>query len=203
MSYELQITDLGYVDQGSGATAPKVVDLVSLAEAKAYLKQSYSSQTAEDAIITTMIESARRWIENYLGKSIISKSIVAFTRDEFAEFELPLPPVTSVTTVKRIYLDGTSTTLAKNTDYYEIGRQDKVIQFMAIWGTSSFQIAGIEVTYTAAMTDAYDLAICKQACLDIVAENYYNRGDSTESSFQLIPFNVKTKLNPLRLMRHL
>lgn len=203
MSYQLKISDLGEVVLTGSLTSGKVADLVTLAEAKNYLKQSYSSISAEDALIATMIQSARKWIENYIGKSIIEKSIIAFTSDELAEFELPLPPVASITSVKRIDIQGVETTLTKNTDYYEIGVDHLSLIFLNVWSTISYTIAGIKVTYTAKMIDVRELDVCKQACLMLLGEMYYNRGESTDAAMSAIPFDVKRLLNPIRLMRTL
>lgn len=203
MSAQLQITDLGEVDKGYTLPEGKVADLVSLAEMKNYLKQSYTNLTLEDRLIEQMIQSARRWIEGYINKSVIQKTIVAFTTDELAEFDLPMPPVTTITSVKRVDLQGTETTLTKNTDYYEIGLTEKTLQFMAIWATVSYSIAGIKVTYTAKMEDAGELDICKTACMMIVAENYYHRGEAIEPTTSLIPFDAKRILQPIRLLRTL
>jgi hypothetical protein len=37
----------------------------------------------------------------------------------------------------------------------------------------------------------------------IVAENYYNRGMSSDASVSVIPFDARTLLNPIKLMRTL
>jgi len=203
MSYQIQAVELGEVNIGNTVTVGKVFDLVSLAEMKGYLKQSFTDLTAEDRLISQMIQSARRWIEGYIGKTIIEKDITAFTDDELAEFVLPYPPVTEITSVKRIDVQGTETILVKNTDYYEIGLNEKKLQFMNVWATVSFSIAGIQVAYTAKMTDTVELNICKTACMMIVAENYYNRGMSSDASVSVIPFDAKTLLNPIKLMRTL
>lgn len=205
MAYSLTITDNAEV-VATAITNPstgKVADIVDLETMKGYLKQSYSGVALEDTLIKVMIQSARKWLERYLNRSIIEKTIVAFTRDELGEFDLPLPPVASITSVERIDMSGTATTLTLNTDYYSIGVGDLTLQFMSLWGTSGNEPAGIKVTYTAKITDPVDLAACKMAVMMIVSDNYYTRGETTDEAVNQVPFDAKRIVSHLKLHRTL
>jgi len=131
MSFTKSIADHGVVE--IGPSAPSVVDLLTLAETLNYLKMDYGVLTVEDTLVKDLIQSARQWIEAWIGQSIIGKTITAYTQDEIDYFVLPLPPVTSITTVHRIALDGTATLLTKNTDYYEIGLTSKTVCTYPVW----------------------------------------------------------------------
>jgi uncharacterized phiE125 gp8 family phage protein len=212
MSFQVQITDYALiknasdkyidvngVDKGSSIPEGYVVDLVTLTEAKNYIKQEYGSIATEDQFIIEMIQASRQWVENYINQSITKKEIVAFTDDELGEFRLPYRPVTKITEVVRINLEGEETELIKNTDYYEIGLTDKTLVFYHTWttGTSTAFIA-IKATYTAAMTSVP--RPIKMAILDIVAENYYHRGESTHETIQSVPFDVRRRLKPFKVV---
>ena len=68
---------------------------VTVAEAKAYMRVSYST---EDSLITTMITAARRLAEAYTRRAIIEQEwlMVMDNVPQFREFELPWPLLISV-----------------------------------------------------------------------------------------------------------
>lgn len=72
------------------------IDVVSLAEVKAHLRLDH----AEDDYLTTLIKSATNYVENYLGKTLISKTwrvIKQFNEEKglgLQEVILPYPPLT-------------------------------------------------------------------------------------------------------------
>lgn len=189
MSYQLTVTDLGRVD--TSPSAPLVTDLLTLAETLNYLRQDYGSLTVEDTLVKDMIQSARRWIEQYIGQAVISKSIVAYTEDEMDFFTLPMGPVDDVTKVSRITYDGTATELTLNTDYYLTGLTNKTVSTYPTWSTLGASTAGLKVEYTAAMTEVP--ATIKEACLALTAHLYFHRGDN-----EPVPPAIYEKLNPFR-----
>lgn len=197
MSYELKITDLGQVNTGGTITSGKVADLVTRAEAKNYIKQQYGTLEVEDSLIDIMIQAARQWIEGYIKQSIIKKTIVAYTRDELARFVLPLAPVQSITSVKKVDFEGNETALVLNTDYLKDGNEEIALYFYHVWGTvSGGAVAGIKVEYEAYMSEVPKPL--KLACMKLVAENYYKRGESENEAVSIVPFDVRTLCNPFR-----
>ena len=208
MSFELTITDYGvvkgqttYIDADgkvhnivNGINAPFVEDLITLEEAKNYLKQNYQNVPLEDALIVKFCLSSRKWVEAFLNKSVIKKKIVAFTRDSFAEFTLPYPPITSITKVEKVDREGNATTLVLNTNYYEIGDQEKTIEFYHTWSTGVNRIVGIRVEYLAAMVQIPENI--EIAAMQLMAENYVHRGDSSHFKIHHIPYNTKELLGP-------
>lgn len=199
MSVEVKIIDLGEV-MADGEDSPgeaNVADIVTLAEAKNYIKQQYGTLTVEDNLLSDMIQAARQWIEQYIRKSIIQKTIIAYTPDELACFNLPMGPVQEISTVKRVDIEGTKTELTLNTDYYVTGQEDKTLYFYTVWGTiSGGSTAGLEVTYTSNYVEVPKAL--KNACLKLVAENYYNRKETNDEGITLVPFDVRTLCKPYR-----
>ncbi|TRZ53852.1 hypothetical protein D4S03_01090 [bacterium] len=189
MSYTLSIADKGQVE--TSPASGFVVDLVTLAEAKNYLKQDYGTLTVEDTLVKDLIQSARTWIEQWIGQSIIKKTITAYTSDEMEYFTLPMPPINTITTVHRIALDGTATLLTLNTDYYSIGVQSITVCMYPVWSTSGGSIVGLKVVYDAYMAEV-PKAI-KEACLALVSHMYFNRGADVG-----MPAGVIDKLKPFR-----
>jgi len=192
MSFETQITDYGTMGTPSGEF---VADIITLDDAKNYLKQAYSGIDVEDTLIKEMVQAARQWIEEYINQSIIKKQVVAFTYDELEVFELPYPPVSSISEVAKIDLEGNETAMVKNTDYYEVGLTDKKLVLYKTWATSGNEIVGLKATYIAKMAEIpYPL---KDATRALLSEMYVNRGDASPN-VQRVPFDIMTKLKPFR-----
>jgi len=76
-------------------------EIVSLADAKLYARITSSS---EDSLFTALVTAARKWIEEYLNRSIVAKNIVItiFNDGTFSEL-LPYGNVTGLTKVERRY----------------------------------------------------------------------------------------------------
>jgi len=93
-----------------------VNEIVSLEEAKAHLRVSYSD---EDTMIGRMITSARQWCEQYTQRILIDKTLTCqfYDLDGELRFELPYGPVDSITSVTRILSDGTEQALVSGTNY--------------------------------------------------------------------------------------
>ena len=189
MSYTKSVADHGSVT--IAPQAPAVVDLRTLAEAQAYLKTSYGTLATEDTIIKDLIQSARTWIEEHIGQSIIGKTITAYTDDEINYFVLPMPPVLTVTTVHRIALDGSATLLTKNSEYYEIGLTGRAVCTYPTWSTMGTAVIGLKVVYETGMSEIPKTL--KEACLSLVSHMYYNRGANMG-----MPADVIEKLRPFR-----
>jgi len=188
MSYQISIADKGQVE--TSPASGYVVDLLTLAETLNYLKQSYGTLAVEDTLVKDLIQSARQWIENWIGQSLIKKVITAYTEDEFNYFTLPLYPVQSITTVHRIALDGTATALTLNTDYYLIGYTAKTVCMYPVWATAGSEIVGLKVVYEAYMSEVPKPL--KDACFALVAHLYYHRDNEP------IPAGIIEKLSPYR-----
>lgn len=189
MSYTISIADKGQVELAPASGF--VVDLLTLAETKNYIKQDYGTLAVEDTLIKDLIQSARQWIEQWIGQSITKKTITAYTQDEMEYFTLPLPPINAITTVHRIALDGTATALVKNTDYYEIGLHSITVCMYPVWSTSGGSIVGLKVVYDAYMSEVPKAL--KDACLALVSFMYFNRGADVG-----LPANIIDKLRPFR-----
>jgi len=152
-------------------------EIVSLSEAKAHLRVSYSD---EDTMITRMIKTAREWVEQYTQQILIDKTLTVQFYDLAGElrFELPFGPVDSITSVKRILADGTEQTLVEGTNYRAQGLSRKVLKFNQFY--SSGALGGdyqLKVVYDV-ITQTKDQTVYQDAILKLVEDMYRNRGNS-------------------------
>jgi hypothetical protein len=83
---------------------PPSEPLVSVSEAKAYLRVTID---AENALLSEMIEGATRYVEGYLERSLVSRTLeTEFTARQVRRvLRLPQGPVEDILTVER-YEDG-------------------------------------------------------------------------------------------------
>lgn len=141
-----------------------VTEPVSLVDAKAFLKVGYAD---DDAIITSMIKSARQLLEKMLNISIAAKTMkVTFTHDGCYEYQIPYGPVGAISEAKFKY-DVEDTAEITTTSYTLIGDEFKQFKGNSGWWT---------ITYAAGYATAPDAI--KQGILKQIAWMYENRGDN-------------------------
>src|SRR5690606_41843642 len=92
---------------------PPASEPVTLSEAKAQLSVTSS---AHDTRITSLITTARRQVERYLKRALITQTWKVYYNCFHAVMELPYPPLQSVTQVK--YYDDSGTLLSLSSDLY-------------------------------------------------------------------------------------
>lgn len=163
----------------------KVVDgaePISLATAKDWLRVTTED---DDTIITDLITVARKRIEAYTLRSMVSKSITLTGYVDY-NFMLPYAPISAVSAVK--YLDGQTVDTGVNEwetldadEYQVIGYNDK--QFRPHFP------ATYEITYT---TSANSDAGLKTDLKRVLLWLYENRGDDSDSIPDELFSNAKT-----------
>ncbi len=150
---------------------------VSVSEAKSYLNIDYNTW---DALIGTLISSARTKLERYTGCSFATKTLVSTFQVTASNLDIPYGPIQSITSVKSIAEDGTKTALVDGTDYSITGNNFKTIRFFN--GTNG----GIEIEYVAGYTTLpadLKVAILKQVAMDFeYRENVMDSSQVTELS---------------------
>lgn len=185
-------------------TAPSV-EPVSLADAKTHLRVSVSD---DDDLITALIATARQWAEAFTRRALITQVWDLFLAEwpEDDEFEIPLPPLQSVTSVTYKDTDGNSSTFSSD-DYIvdtdsEPGRV--VLAYGESWpSTSLYPSNPITVRFTAGYGDAAtDVPeAIRQAILLLVGHLYENReGTIGVGNMQVLPLGVEALLWPYRVL---
>ncbi len=160
---------------------------ILLAAAKNYIKATYGTDTVEDALIESMIKTARQLCEKYTNKSLGEKTLDIFYRsDEIINNSVKLPygPHKSITSVSRINQQGTATALVLNTSYYSRGQSFLELEFLSNtinpWQEGSFLADDFKVTlvagYGAAGTEALP-QIFISAMYKLIGEWYLSRED--------------------------
>ena len=157
-------------------------EIVSTADAKLYMRIDTSD---DDTLIGTMIEQARIWCENYIGKDIVAKSRQYYLEEVNNRFSIPFSPLNSITSV---------TVQGASADYDTYGLYDEVIEL------NELPAKDIIVSYT---TVGMDNGLLQQAILQLVSTYYDNRADFIVLqgvSFVKVPSEVKQILQSFKNM---
>lgn len=106
--------------------------------------------TADNALITQMIKSARQLQEQWTGRSYILKTLtVHYDQLDGLQIQLPFGPIGTISSIKRVYEDGSlSDALVEGTDFFISGMDFKVVNLYKRWSSSGGQIqTGMRAAY--------------------------------------------------------
>jgi len=146
------------------------MSLLTLASVKEYLKITITDST-QDTLIQSVINSAEDMVERYLGTSFSVKTYTELKGGGFQYFQMNKGPVVSVTSIfnaDREYTYESDEFIIVDSKIY---RAYKNVVTAHRWPSDSFQI-----TYTAGYTSASVPLGIHQAILLIVARFWDNRG---------------------------
>lgn len=158
-------------------TAP-ATEPVSETEAKLHCRVDHST---EDAIFTRLIETARRQCEAISGRAFITRTYTLYL-DRWPGhcFELPYPPLATVTSIKYYDDAGSAAATVSSSNYLvdtnsEPGRV--ALKSGIDWPSVTLRpINGVEIIYTAGYGAAADVPDqYKQAMLLLIGHLYENR----------------------------
>ena len=153
---------------------------VTLAELKEQLRIE-SSTTEDDTFLEGLIVSSRQAVEALLGKVLIDQTVAAkldeFPKEEY--FELPTPPVSSVTSITYYDDDNALQTLASaNYSLNDYCDPQRIIRNTDVdWPTTYDRWDAITVTYQAGYATASAVPASIKAVIKMLAADIYeNRG---------------------------
>jgi uncharacterized phiE125 gp8 family phage protein len=150
------------------------IDVLSLAEVKAHLRLDHAS---EDDYLHTLIQATTVSVENYLGKSLISKTwklvwhLPQGEVTELVKIFLPHPPLLEVVSVNKVFANDRKQQIKR---YF----LDMSYSLPKLVCASSYE--PIEITYRAGYGDypKHVPASIRQAILLKIADFYENRTTS-------------------------
>ena len=178
-------------------TAP-ATEVWTLSEVKNYLKVDTS---ADDTLITTLMQSAREVAERYLNQALITQTITEkLDRLYNPVIYLSVSPVISVSSFQ--YADSQNTTQTFNSSNYIVDTFEKParlsLAYGKTWPTLYGNINDVTIVYTAgygATAASLPMQI-RQAILMMIADSYDNREDyvkklPTASEYLLDQYRVQ------------
>lgn len=140
--------------------------------------------SADDSLITLMIETARMFCENYISRDIVAKNRTYYLdKTETGLIDLPFAPVASISSVTVNDIATTHEVIGLNNETIELdgGAAEKV-----------------KITY---ITSGISNGLIKQALLQSVSTYYDNRADFIQGqSLHLLPSAAKNILASYKSM---
>ncbi len=182
---------------------------ITLAEARKHLRiEPYGSPEAhpDDSYISMLITAAREWCEQYTGRGLASQTI-EMALDEFPdnEIQLPLTPVTSITSVKYVSTAGVETTISNSVYALDDYSQPNwlVLTYGSVWPDTNGGANNIKIRMVAGNTSSNIPFPIKSAILLIIGNLYENRQEdqlaTSKATFNSLPMGVYNLLQPYRL----
>lgn len=164
-------------------TAP-AAELATTAEAKSWLRVSHSS---EDTLIDGLVKSARGFAEGFTNRAFVNQTW-ELSMDTFPgcrEIELPLPPLSSVTSVKYYDTAGTQQTMSSADYTVKVWAGDYapygsiVLGYGKSWPSSRGYIDDVTIRFVAGYGAAASNVpeLIKSAVKQLVAQMYDQRGE--------------------------
>lgn len=184
------------------ALTPPLLEPVSLAEAKAFLRLD---QAEEDSLLATLITAARLMIEAASGRMLIDQTwrIVLDQWPEAGEIRLPLSPV-SVIAAARVY-DAAGVAQSVSGDALALDRlaDPPMIRVVGRVPEPGRGRAAVEIDVVAGFGPASaDVpALLRHAVLRLAARWFEERGDVVGRDAMVLPAAIMTLVAPFRRAR--
>jgi uncharacterized phiE125 gp8 family phage protein len=156
---------------------PPAIEPVTLTEAKLHIRQD---ETADDALITSLISAARQHVENVTGRSLITQTWRLY-RDTFPDYggaiRLGRSPVLSVVSLKYYNEAEVEQTLSALDYDVDPTSGEIALGYGSTWPTSLYRRNAVTIDFTAGYgaTAASVPAPFRQAILLLVGDFYANR----------------------------
>lgn len=141
-----------------------------------------TGDAVEDALINGLVTAAREYCEGLTRRALATQTVEAYLRDfpHRDRFELPLPPLQSVASVKYKNSAGVETTMTENTQY--IVDADSlagaiVLPYMDSWPSfTPYPVNAVKIRFTAGYNALNPIPkSIKQAMLLLIGHWYTNR----------------------------
>ena len=174
------------------------VEPVSLTEAKLHLRVD---GTDDDTVISALIVAAREAVEHIARRALISQTWELIL-DSWPDspFEVPLPPLSSVTSIKYKDEDGVEATFSSSSYVVDADSQPGRVALAseASWpGGTLYPVGGVRVRFVAGYGSAATAVPqrYKQAILLLVGHWYEHREEASEGrGLTQVPFGVEALL---------
>lgn len=170
---------------------------ITLAEAREHCRITHE---LSDAQLAALILSAREWGQGVTRRGFLPQTW-DFSLDEFpCEIELPMAPVTSVTSVKYVDVSGVEQTLSSSA--YEVNLRSVVAKIRPAtgyaWPATKVTYNAVTVRFVAGYSaDHPDLLNIRQALLLHVEAHY----DRDSDNFDNLMAAASRLIEPLRIIR--
>lgn len=161
---------------------------ITLAEAAAHLRLDGSLSPVaypEQDLVTGLIDAATAHLDGadgILGRALVSQQWKMTANGFPACFQIPLPPLISIDSIKYLDGDGVERTLAA--DQYQVtgigGRQPAMVEpaYGVVWPTPRAVAEAVRVTFTAGYGDAEDVPASIKAAIKLLVGHWFENREA-------------------------
>lgn len=172
--------------------ADGVIEPVSVVEAKAW---GVIETSLDDAVITSLITTAREMVEAYISRDLVPKKYTLYTDEILVYgdyFTIDLCVSTNLASITSV--EDEFETFVSGTDYDVIGASGSKLLLKRNHGGK------ITVVFESiAMQSPSQLDVCKSAMKSLIEQLYDNRGNlEGDSDIMVMDKNIKRMLAPVR-----
>jgi len=175
---------------------------VSLTEGKLHLRVE-SSVTADDDLITGLLNAATKWAEDFQGRKYITQTVVEKFDAFPEEFRVKYPPLISVTSIGYTDVDGNSQTVSSSV--YDVDTTSErgriALAYSQSWPSTRAVIDAVTLTYVAGYGAASSVPDTIKTAIKLLIGHWYENRESTVIGFTPaeVPMGAKELLWPLRV----
>ena len=178
-----------YQEKQTGLAAG-AIELISVADAKSW---AVVDTDLDDAVITSIIVSAREMVENFISKDLVSKDREFFVDTPeydgvYYTLTLPYPAKTNT-----IVITSNTALLADDIDYQLVGLGGNYIQFQGLY-------TDVKVTYESEpIVSPSEVTLANSATKVLIEQIYDNRANlEGDNDILIMDMNIKSMLTPLK-----
>jgi uncharacterized phiE125 gp8 family phage protein len=143
----------------------------------------YAPTSAEDALLTTVLTAARRYVENITGRQLMPATW-DYSIQEWPDgdrFKLPFGNLTTVSSVKYKDTDATETTMTVTTDYLVETNGEEcgfiVLPYGKSWPSDTLYLSNpITTQFICGYTDADEVPEMLKVAIKFAAQNFWQHG---------------------------
>ena len=170
--------------------------VISVSDLKEHLRVTHSD---EDTLIGAYRDAAITFIEAYCNTRLIGGTVKFRASGFSAQIELPIGPVTRVTSIQyRTAKAGTLLTLDAREYSVERHRQPAVVRFVSVPSTAPEEVAPVEIT--ADVGHATTPKSLVHAVRLLVGHFYEHRQAAEAASIREVPMGLYSLINPYRVV---
>jgi uncharacterized phiE125 gp8 family phage protein len=167
---------------GVKQTVAPLSDPLTLAEVKQHLRVT---DTADDALITSLISAARDYVEKTYSLQLLTATW-ELKMNEFGpsdSYTIPIYPMTGITSITYVDLYGVTHTVDTSTYVVDLHSKPARITpaFCQIWPYVRGQTNDVTITFTAGFGLAANVPDCVKAAMKLLIGNWYENREATIS----------------------
>lgn len=180
-------------------SSPPATTSITLAEAKAHLNQD---ESADDALITTLIEAADSYVQNDLSRSLVTQTRV-LKLNCFPDYIcLPYPPLASVTSITYLDSTGTSQTLGASVYAVDTSREPGriTLKYAQVWPATQAIENAVTITYVAGYGAAAAVPSQIKAAVKLLVGHWFEQREAIVigETVAEVPLTVQNLLTQIR-----